>query len=59
MLIFIKGHPYIVAGTIVFLLMFLLGIFALDASWSESLLGAAVLSVVGVFGIWWKEKVWP
>jgi len=51
---FIRNHPYIVGYVIAFLIMFFIGIFSLDASWSESLLASAVLSAVGVVGIWWK-----
>lgn len=57
MLNFIRNHPYIVAGIIVFLLLFFLGIFLIDATWSESLLGSAVLTIVGVVSIWWKREV--
>jgi hypothetical protein len=52
---FIRNHPYIVSYIVVFLLLFFIGIFALEATWSESLFGAAVLSAVGVGGYWWKE----
>ncbi|MBI5951700.1 MAG: hypothetical protein HY865_08580 [Chloroflexi bacterium] len=52
----IRNHPYVIAFLFVFLLLFFIGIFALDTSWSESLFGAAVLSAVGVGGIWWKQE---
>jgi hypothetical protein len=55
MLNFIRNHPYLTAGFIVFILLFVLGVFALEFSVGESLLGSAVLSAVGVGGIWWKE----
>lgn len=48
-------HPYILAFIIVFLLLFLIGIFALEATLSEALLASAALSAVGVGGYWWKE----
>jgi len=51
---FIRNHPYIVSYIVVFFLLFFIGIFALDVSWSESLFAAAVLSAVGVGGYWWK-----
>jgi hypothetical protein len=51
---FVRNHPYIVSYIVVFLLLFFIGIFALDISWSESLFGAAVLSAVGVVVYWWK-----
>ena len=53
---FIRNHPYLVSFIIVFLLVFLLGIFALDFSWSESLFGATAISAIGVGGYWWKEE---
>jgi hypothetical protein len=57
MLNFMRKHPYIVSYLLVFLILFLIGIFALeDVSWGESLLGAAALSAVGVGGIWWKYE---
>jgi hypothetical protein len=56
MLNFIRNHPYLVSFIIVFLLVFLLGVFALDFSWSESLFGAAVIAAVGVGGYWWKDE---
>jgi hypothetical protein len=59
MLNFIRKHPYIIGGIITFLILFFLGIFALDTSWSESLFGSAVITVIGVGGIWWKQEVWP
>ncbi|MGE5777305.1 MAG: hypothetical protein ACM33V_13855 [Chloroflexota bacterium] len=54
---FMRKHPYIVGYFITFLILFFIGIFALeDVSWAESLLGAAVLSAMGVGGIWWKYE---
>ncbi len=47
------------AGVLAFLLLFLLGIFALEASFTESLLGSAVISVVAAAGYRWKEEIWP
>jgi len=41
---FISKHPYIVSFIIVLLILFFIGIFALSASWSESLFGAAAIS---------------
>jgi hypothetical protein len=55
----LRKHPYLIGGILAFLILFLLGIFALEVSWAESLLGSAVLAVVGVVGIWWKEVIWP
>ena len=59
MLEFIKNHPYLTAWIIVFVLLFAVGIFAIDFSWTESLFGSAVLSTVGVISYWWKYQVWP
>jgi len=56
MLNFLRKHPYMIGWLLVFLLLFFIGIFALDASWSESLLGSAVLSAVGTVSIWWKQE---
>lgn len=53
---FLRNHPYLVAFAIVFLLLFLIGIFGIDATLGESLLGAAALSAIGVGGYWWKEE---
>jgi len=52
----IRDHPYIVSYIIVFLILFFIGVFALDTTWSESLLGSAVLSAIGVGGYWWKQE---
>jgi len=52
---FIRKHPYLVSFVILFLLIFLIGIFGVDATVGESLLGAAALSAIGVGGFWWKE----
>ena len=59
MLNFIRKHPSILGSIITFLIILFLGVFVLETSWSESLLGSAVLTIVGVGGVWWKEKVWP
>lgn len=57
MLDFMRKHPYIVGYFIAFLILFFIGIFALeDVAWGEALLGAAVLSGVGVGGVWWKQE---
>jgi hypothetical protein len=56
LLSFFRNHPYIVGGILCFLLLFLLGIFALDVTWSESLFGSAVLSIVGVITVWWRRE---
>jgi len=56
MLNFVRNHPYLDSFIIAFLLLFFIGIFALDATWSEALIGSAVISAVGVGGIWWKQE---
>ena len=52
---FLRSHPYIIAGILIFLLLFSIGIFALDLTLGESLLLGGVISVIGAGGIWWKE----
>lgn len=58
MLMKILKNKYVIAWVIVFALLTLIGIFALDTSWWESGLYSAILSAVGVGGFWWKEEVW-
>ena len=53
----LRKHPYIIGGILVFVILFLLGIFALEDSFTESLLGSAVIAVVAVAGYWWKEEI--
>jgi hypothetical protein len=45
-------------GVVVFGILTLIGILALDTSWWESALFSAVLAVVGMVSLWWKEEVW-
>ena len=52
-------NPYILSGLILFVLLFFLGIFAIGFTLPDSLLLSAVISILGVGGYWWKEKVWP
>ena len=59
MLTFIKRHPYIVGGIISFVILLIVGVYGVGASWEESLFGSAVIAVVAVLGIWWKWEVWP
>jgi hypothetical protein len=51
---FIKQHPYIISFAIVFLLLFFIGILALEFSVGDALFGAAALAAVGVGSAWWK-----
>ena len=55
MLNFLRSHPYIIAGVIVFWIVYAIGFFALDFTFGESLLLSGVIAVVGVGGYWWKE----
>jgi len=50
-------QPYVIAGIIVFLLLFFLGLYS-DFSAGESLFGSAVLAVVGMVVIWWQREGW-
>jgi hypothetical protein len=51
-------NKYIIGGVVVFGILTLIGILALDTSWWESALFSAVLAVVGMVSLWWKEEVW-
>ncbi|MBN2148946.1 MAG: hypothetical protein JW726_16295 [Anaerolineales bacterium] len=46
---------YIIAGIIVFVIVFIIGL-VIDFSFWESLLGAAVLSIVGIVVLWWQRE---
>jgi hypothetical protein len=48
-------HPYLIAGVICFVLLFVIGL-GLGFPLSETLLGAAVLTLVGVGVIWWRME---
>lgn len=52
-------NPYVIAGIVVFIILLFVGALGFGASWGESLLGSAVLTIVGIGGIWWKREVWP
>ena len=54
---FIK-NPYVIAGIVIFLLLFAIGVFALEFSIGESFLYSIVLAIIGVGSFWWKENVW-
>ncbi|MBI5935491.1 MAG: hypothetical protein HY867_17450 [Chloroflexi bacterium] len=54
---FIK-NPYVIAGIVIFILLFTLGVFALEFSIGESMLYSAALAIIGVGSYWWKENVW-
>jgi len=56
MLNLVRNHPYITGFLIAFVIMSLVGIFFLDVTLTESLFGSAVLSAVGVLGVWWKYE---
>ncbi len=48
---------YVIAGIIVFVILFVVGLLA-KFSWVETLLGAAALTAIGIGAYWWKENVW-
>ncbi len=52
----ILKSPYIIGGVIIFLILFFVGIFALDVSWGESALYSAVLTLIGTVVYWWKNE---
>ncbi len=56
MLNLVRAHPYIFSFCIVFLILLFVGVFALNFTWSESLIGSAALSAIGVGIFWWKEE---
>ena len=51
-------NPYVIAGIVIFLLLFAIGVFALEFSIGESFLYSIVLAIIGVGSFWWKENVW-
>jgi len=51
-------NPYVIAGVVIFLLLFAIGVFALEFSIGESFLYSIVLAIIGVGSFWWKENVW-
>jgi hypothetical protein len=51
-------NPYVIGGTIVFLLLLFVGVFGIGFSWGESLLASAALTIVGIGVIWWQD-IWP
>jgi hypothetical protein len=53
---FLKS-PYIIAAIVVFVLLMGIGLY-LKFSFSDALFASAVLTVIGVGGIWWKTVVW-
>lgn len=54
----ILKNSYAIGGIIFFLILFFIGIFALDTSVWESALYSAILSVIAIATYWWKENVW-
>jgi hypothetical protein len=54
----ILTNRYFIAGIIVFLILFFIGIFGLDVPWLEALLGSAVLAAVAIGAAMWQD-VWP
>ncbi|HSQ39122.1 MAG TPA: hypothetical protein VLM78_03090 [Anaerolineales bacterium] len=49
----LKNH-YVIAGLIVFPILFVVGLWT-DFSWGEAALGAAALTAIGIAVYWWKE----
>jgi hypothetical protein len=47
-------NRYVIAGIIVFVILFSLGLY-LEFSVTESLLASAIISGVGVVVIWWQD----
>jgi hypothetical protein len=54
----ILKNPYAIGGIIVFLILFFIGIFALETSVWESALYSAILTAIGIVVFWWKENIW-
>ncbi len=54
----IVRSPYFIAAIIIFLLLFFILLLAVKATFGESLLAAAVLTVLGIGAAWFKEYVW-
>jgi hypothetical protein len=52
-----KIRNYLIAGVVVFAVVFFGGVRFVGLTWSESLLLSAFLTVVGVGGFWWREQV--
>ena len=50
-------NVYVIVGIIVFLFMFVLGIW-IGFPLVESALASVVLTVVGVGTIWWRKEIW-
>jgi hypothetical protein len=57
MLITILKNPYFISGVMVFVFLFILGLY-LDFSWLESIFASAALTVVGVGTLWWQQVIW-
>ena len=51
-------NHFVIAGIIIFLLIFFIGLFGIDLALGESLLLAAVITIVGVGALWWQD-IWP
>ena len=57
MLITVLKNPYFISGVVVFVLLFILGLY-LDFSLPESLFASVALTAVGVGTLWWQEVIW-
>ncbi|HNT24317.1 MAG TPA: hypothetical protein PKM21_08130 [Anaerolineales bacterium] len=49
-----RVNTYLIGGIVVFLIMFVVGRL-IGFSWIEAAGASAVLAVVGIVSIWWKE----
>jgi hypothetical protein len=52
----LRSH-YVIVGIILFIILLVIG-FWLDFPLAEAALGSAVLAIVGMVVLWWKEEVW-
>jgi hypothetical protein len=50
-------NAYVIAGIIVFVLVFGIGMW-LGFSLGEAALGSAAIAVIGVGSIWWRQEIW-
>ena len=49
---------YVIAGIIVFLILFFVFALGIHVKVGEAVLYSAVLAVVGIVALWWKQEVW-
>lgn len=51
-----KTGIYLIAAVVVFLIVLMVGVFGMQLTWGESALLAAVVTIMGVGGYWWKDE---